>query len=233
MPTKDILFAILFPFLFLLLAVVFEYSGIDIWWESHFYDAQSQTWPYRGHWLFENVIHSGGRLFDWFFALSWLLIFIFIHIDKRFIKYRKIFLFFFAASAAGPILVGIGKNFTHIYSPWDLKIFNGMQPYIRMMDAVPADAPTGHSFPAGHASGGYCFLSLYFVLLRCAPAYRWLGLACGMTLGLIFGAGQQARGAHFPSHDMVTIFICWCSSLLCYFFFYSGQLTKRRVNCVT
>jgi len=92
-----------------------------------------------------------------------------------------------------------------------------------MLDPVPADASRGHAFPAGHASGGYCFLSVYFVLLRYRSHYREYGLLFGLTIGFIFGVGQQLRGAHFPSHDLVTIVICWYASLVCYFLFYPQE----------
>ena len=218
------------PFLFLLLALVFEYSGLDIWWEAHFYDAQHQIWPYRGHWLFDKIIHSGGQRLDWFIALTWLLLFLFVNFKKQFHPYRKILLFFFVATAIGPILVGIGKNFTHIYSPWDLNVFNGMQNYIKMLDHVPAGAARGHAFPAGHASGGYCFLSVYFVLLRFRSNMRGYGLFGSLLLGVVYGVGQQVRGAHFPSHDLVTIGICWAASLVCYFLFYPEEWQALKKN---
>ncbi|CAK8724589.1 Membrane-associated enzyme, PAP2 (acid phosphatase) superfamily [Candidatus Electrothrix aarhusensis] len=226
---ENLSFMLGFPPLLFVLAVFFEYSGLDIWWVSHFYDAQNQVWPYRGHWLFDTIIHSGGQRLDWSFAVLWLLLFIFVNLKKQFRPYRKILLFFVVATAAGPILVGIGKSFTHIASPWDLHRFNGIQPYIRMLDPVPVDATRGHAFPAGHASGGYCFLSVYFVLLRCRSSYRGYGLFFGIIIGLIFGVGQQIRGAHFPSHDLVTIIICWYASLVCYFLFYpqEWQVLKR------
>ncbi|RWX50884.1 hypothetical protein VU00_10096 [Candidatus Electrothrix marina] len=84
-----------FPFLLLVVSVFFEYSGLDIWWVSHFYDAQHQVWPYRGHWLFYTIIHSGGQLFDWSVAAIWLLLFLFVNLKKQFRPYRKILLFFF------------------------------------------------------------------------------------------------------------------------------------------
>ncbi|XOF33337.1 MAG: phosphatase PAP2 family protein [Candidatus Electrothrix sp. YB6] len=220
---ENIPFMVFFPCLLLIFALIFEYSGIDIWWVSHFYDPGNNIWPYREHWLFDHIIHSGGQLLDWSFAAIWLLFFLLINIRKDLRIYRKIALYFFVATAAGPLLVGIGKKFTHIYSPWDLQLFNGPEPYIRMLDAVPANAPKGHAFPAGHASGGYCFLSIYFVLLRYRSAYRGYGLIFGLVLGLIFGLGQQIRGAHFPSHDMITVLICWYASLACYLLFYPEE----------
>jgi len=213
-------FMVLFPLFLLFFALIFEYSGFDVWWVSHFYDAQSQIWLYRHHWFFDTTVHSGGQLLDKFFALIWLIVFIYINLNKNFTKHRKISLVFLCASAAGPILVGIGKNITHIHTPWDLQLFNGTQPYIRLLDSIPSDAPIGYAFPAGHASGGYCFLSLYFVLFYFRSPYRIVGLIFGLFLGAVFGVGQQIRGAHFPSHDLFTLAICWYAAmavyLLCY-----------------
>ena len=73
-------------------------------------------------------------------------------------------IYFLIASAAGPIIVGFLKQTTHIYTPWKIKHFSGPLPYIRLFDPVPGHLPVGRAFPAGHASGGYAFLSLYFLL---------------------------------------------------------------------
>jgi len=152
-----------------------------------------------------------------------LLSFIVINLKKELTQYRKIFLYFFLASAASPVLVGIGKHMIHICSPWDLQLFDGAHPYIGLFDHVPADAPVGNAFPAGHACGGYCFLSLYFVFLKYSSSYRIYGLIFSLGLGLAFGVAQQMRGAHFPSHDMATLFICWYTSLAVYFLLYPEE----------
>ena len=163
------------------------------------------------------------KKFDLFFAILWLFAFIIVNCKITLSRYRKILLYFLCASAVGPILVGISKSITHIYTPWDLSIFNGEQPYIKIFNAVPPGLPVGHAFPAGHASGGYCFLSLYFVLLQIRYPNKVYGIWAGLLLGIIFGVGQQIRGAHFPSHDMFTLVICWYSSLFLYFLFYREE----------
>lgn len=218
---------LLFPFLLLSLAVFFEYSGFDVWWVSHFFDFQNNQWPYKHHWFFDNIVHSGGQWFYRIIVFLWLVTFILINIKQGLKQYRKIFLYFLCASAAGPIIVGIGKRLTHIYTPWDLRLFEGSQPYIKLLDHVPSGAPIGHAFPAGHASVGYCFISLYFVMLRFHSSYRIIGLVSGICLGLFFGLGQQVRGAHFPSHDLITLIICWYSALFVYLLFYPNERISR------
>lgn len=207
-----------FPLYPVLMAVVMEYSGFDLWWEARFYDAAARIWPWRDHWLFDQVIHSGGRQLNICLAALWLGAFLTSALRPALKKYQKPLLFFLAATATGPLLVGALKHITHIYTPWD--IFSGSFPYIRLFDPVPDGLPAGGAFPAGHASGGYAFVSLYFLLDALGFSRKWPGLAPGLILGAVFGIGQQVRGAHFPSHDLITLAICWYSPLLIYSLFY-------------
>jgi len=215
--------AIVLPLILLLTGVVFEYSGFDVWWVSHFYDAQHHSWPFRDHWLFDTVIHDGGRQFNIGAAMLWLIVFSLTFFLESLKNSKKILLYFLIAAAAGPLIVGVGKHTTHIYTPWDLKIFSGTMPYIRIFDPVPNGAPIGEAFPSGHASGGYAFFSLYFLLLHLRSPYRIYGLLFGLGLGLVFGIGQQVRGAHFPSHDLFSMVICWYAALIFYYIFFPDK----------
>ena len=38
-------------------------------------------------------------------------------------------------------------------------------------------------------------------------------LAIGLAAGLVFGISQQFRGAHFLSHDIWSLALCWYLSL--------------------
>jgi len=136
--------------------------------------------------------------------------------------YRKDFAFVLVAGLSGPAIVGTFKALTHIYSPWALQLFGGNQPYIRIFDHVPANSPVGHAFPAAHASGGFAWFSVFFALRRRAiPGYR-LSLILPLVLGLFFGAAQQVRGAHFLSHDLVSLGICWMCAALWSRLFYAN-----------
>ncbi len=211
------------PVLIVFLSIIIENSGLDIWWESLFFDASTLSWPLRDHWLFEKVIHEGGRLFNIFIAGRWLLIFITTFLHKPLKKYQKPMLYFIVAAATGPVIVGILKQTTHIYTPWDIIPFSGEYPYIHLFDTVPEGLPAGEAFPSGHASGGYAFFSLYFLLHQLKSPHKKYGIAAGLILGGIYGFGQQVRGAHFPSHDLYSLVICWYAAFLIYFLFYPKQ----------
>ena len=208
------------PLALILAAVVMQYSGFDLWWVSHFYDRQRRLWPYRNSFFFSTIIHTGGQWFDRAVIAAWIAVFISACLQPSLRRHRKLLLYFLAATATGPIVVSIWKNISHLSTPWDLTIFHGKYPYSRLFDTVPPYVPVGHAFPAGHASGGYCFMSLFFVFNRLRPAWRRYGLWAGLLLGLVYGLGQQVRGAHFPSHDLFTLAICWYASMLMYWVFY-------------
>ena len=101
------------------------------------------------------------------------------------------------------------KSWSNMDCPWDLLRYGGERPYVGLLGLRPVGLSRGACFPAGHASAGYAWLSLYFFFRATRPRLRWIGLLAGATAGLVFGASQQLRGAHFLSHDVWTAALCW------------------------
>jgi membrane-associated PAP2 superfamily phosphatase len=211
-----------------LLGILFaglEWSGFDVWLSGHFYDADIKLWPFKDDWLIQKVLHKGGRLVFFALAACMLLLYLWSWRAKSALRnYRRALLFLFLASIAGPIIILVLKNHTHIYCPWDLHLFNGAKPYIRFSDAITAAMPVGHCFPAAHAGSGYTFISLYFFFLIAQPRYRYWGLLFGLTLGGFYGFTQQMRGAHFLSHDVMAFLICWYASASLFVVFFAKQV---------
>ncbi|MGW8423847.1 hypothetical protein ACWGXF_24280, partial [Comamonas sp. HJ-2] len=90
--------------------------------------------------------------------------------------------------------------------------------------------PQDPNLITGTAEGGrsgYAWVGLYFFFKMIIPKYRWLGLLCGIMVGLTFGISQQLRGAHFISHDIVTILICWLIATLLFIFFSIKKYTVK------
>ncbi len=217
---------VFYPLLVLLAGILAEYSGLDLFLAQLFYDTSIESWPYKSHWLTSKVLHTGGRNFVVSIAGLILAVFILSFFIKRLSRYRKSAAYLLIASLSGPSLVAVGKHYTHIYSPWHLSLFGGVQPYIRIFDMVPEGAKVGHAFPAGHSSGGFAFFSLYFLALKYQPSLRYYGLCFALLLGFTFGITQQVRGAHFLSHDFFSLAVCWYSALMMYFIFFEISSTK-------
>lgn len=109
-----------------------------------------------------------------------------------------------------PLLVSGGKQFTNIYCPRELTVFGGERTYQRVFaPAAPenAQAPRGKGFPAGHASGGFALMGLYF--LGRSARQRRVGLAVGLAAGWSMGLYQQLRGEHFLSHTLCSMILAW------------------------
>ena len=202
------------PCVAILLAVCLEYTGLDVWLSRHFYDSERGVWPYKTHWLTEDLLHDGGRTLVITLAIALLCLLVGSFFRPGLKPYRLDLAFVLVAGLSGPAIIGGLKALTHIYSPWDLLIFGGNQPYIRIFDHVPVHAPVGHAFPAGHASGGFAWFSVFFALRRRSIPWYPASLLLPLLLGFVFGLAQQARGAHFLSHDLVTLATCWMCSVV-------------------
>ena len=202
-----------------------EFTDLDFLISSKFYQKELQQWPYKEFWLTEAFLHKGGQYFSKITGVVVFLILLRSFSQKSALfSCRKPLAFLFVASVTGPIIIAILKNTTHIYCPWDLAMFGGEKPYIRLFDFISADQEVGRCFPAGHAGGGFTFISLYFFLMAIKPQYKQYGLAFGLILGLVYGIAQQMRGAHFLSHDLCALAICWLSSLTLFLLFFRKNL---------
>ena len=202
----------LFPLLVVILAIALEYSGLERAFVSQFYDAQNQQWLWKKHWFLSDIMHTAGKNLAVTVAVLILITWLGSFALAVLRPYRRQLLFLLLASLSGPLIVSLLKTVTHISTPWGLEIFGGSKPYIRIFDAVPESMPLGKAFPGGHSSGGFAFFSFYFLALYCYPRYRWQALMLPLLVGGSFALTQWLRGAHFPSHDLFSLAICWCAA---------------------
>lgn len=189
-------------------AVASEYSGLDVFLARLFFDQATQSWPLKSNFITAGVLHKGAQRLVVYFAVGLLLFIALSFLIKKLQTYRKGAGYLLLCTLLCTGIVALLKSITHIYTPWDLVLFGGDKPYIRLFDAVPPGLPVGHAFPGGHSSGGFAFVSLYFLLSVYRPRYRYYGLALGLGLGALFAITQELRGAHFLSHDLFSLVIC-------------------------
>jgi membrane-associated PAP2 superfamily phosphatase len=111
-----------------------------------------------------------------------------------------------------PLILAGAKKYTNVYCPAQLSYYCGNKPYVKILSSYPADFDRGANakgrcFPAGHASGGFALMALFFCFKR--KKYRLAGLGAGLCAGWAMGLYQILRGEHFLSHTLVTMLGAW------------------------
>lgn len=183
--------------------VLIHNTGTDFWLAGHFFSGGQ--WIFRDNFFLEKILHKGGVIF----TQVCLATLIFFRIKDRQDLFKKHYLNVVLISTILSIIsVFLLKRVTTFPCPWSSQAFSGEHPLLPYRMLFATDYPKGRCFPAGHSSGGYAFLSLYFAYTFIYGKRNFRALIPGLFLGLVFGITQQLRGAHFLSHDLATIIVC-------------------------
>jgi membrane-associated PAP2 superfamily phosphatase len=62
-------------------------------------------------------------------------------------------------------------------------------------------------WPAGHASGGFALLSLFFLFK--SRRNKIFALIFGLSVGWMMGLYKMLIGDHFLSHTIITMILAW------------------------
>lgn len=106
-----------------------------------------------------------------------------------------------------PLMTSMLKQASDSHCPWDLARYGGVQPYVRLLDALPLGASAGHCLPAGHASTSLWLVALAVFWLPGNPRMAAAVAAAGLAAGFAMGWMQQLRGAHFLTHTLWSVWI--------------------------
>ncbi len=212
---------------FCLLALGLELSSIDLNITDQIYAWGDNSWQLRDAWFTSTLIHNDGRKLVTAFSLLLLLLLAGSYFLPALKPYRTGLWYLAASAVSAALAINALKHVTHVDCPWDVLRYGGDFPYIKKFDAHPKSFRTGACFPAGHASAGYAWFGLYYFARELWPRWQRAALAGVLLLGLVFGIGQQLRGAHFLSHDVWTLGLCWLCATLVYLAF--GKLSASRV----
>jgi len=181
----------------------------DQWIADRLYALQGGRWALRDAFVTQTLVHRFGRELSIALWVGAVLAWVVAGRRADWASLRAPLAYLIVAVALSALCVSWVKSWSNMDCPWDLTRYGGVRPFVGLWDVRPVGLQRGACFPAGHAGGGYAWLSLYFFLGAVRPRWRWAGLATGLGLGLVFGIAQQLRGAHFASHDIASAAICW------------------------
>lgn len=210
--------------LFFELAMMFEVSYLDVGLASYYFNFVDERWRCYTCWWSNALLHTGGRLLTgsvwlYFFGV-WLASFRYTTL----VFLRRAYCYVWVAMICAGSCVTLLKRITNVDCPWALALFDGTYPYVRLLEDRPDYLPLSECFPSAHAAAGFAFLSLYFLWRDYHRFWAYTGLGIGLLLGFLYGYGQQARGAHFVSHDIWAAAVCWFVCLFVYKCIFKGRL---------
>jgi membrane-associated PAP2 superfamily phosphatase len=206
---------------------LFQFTNLDLRVQDHIYDFANHRWPLDKQDTLPRILfYTGPKIALGIMAgvvLVWLLL------PTRWrpaaLRQRELpwpnrrLWFLLLCVAVIPATIGFMKSRSDLYCPWSIDRYGGDRPHLHFFDPLPPGYPPdcGECFPAGHASGGFALLGLYY--LTDSRRGRRLGFTLGMTAGWVMGIYQMLKGAHFLSHTIVTMLISWAiiQFLVCLF----------------
>lgn len=194
---------------------------LDRRFADYIYSMQGYSWAWKDSWIAESFFHKGGRSLSILMAFTLLGLVIFSRFSSLLSPHKKSLLYLFVATAGGSFLIGLLKPTLAISCPWEFDRYGGELPYTSVIEQLALRNGDG-CFPAGHASAGYAWVSAYFFGMHYQFRVRWLGLVIPLFVGIVLGVAQQIRGAHFLSHDLWSLAICWFFSLAMFMAFFSA-----------
>jgi len=193
----------------LALILLWDASGLDLTMARLV--AGPTGFPWRDPWLTRVLLHEGGRVLAWLvFALLLLNVWRPLIAGLSKAERMRWLLVTLVCVVAVPAL----KRISLTSCPWDLAEFGGVALHVSHWRLGVGDGGPGHCFPSGHAVSAFGFMFGWFALREHRPLLARCWLAGVMVIGLLYGATQFVRGAHYVSHSLWTGWICWALCVL-------------------
>jgi membrane-associated PAP2 superfamily phosphatase len=195
------------------------------------FDSLHQRWLGHGHWWAEELLHHDGR--DAILLLiggllgtlgAGVLV-------PRLQAVRSTALYLLVSIALAWGLVGLLKHVTNVPCPWSIAGFGGLRPHVGLFDPRPSGYAPAACFPGAHSASGFALFAFYFAWRERRPQRARWAFAIALLIGALFAFGQEARGAHFLSHDLCSAFVSWFVTLATYLGWRrlrAGRLLKMR-----
>lgn len=191
----------------ILLAWLSRDGAIDFAVTRFFLDPVAGIFPLKDAPLLVSGGHTGLK---WLVLSVWLL----AAAAAVFIRqWRSPLVFFCITVVLTTLMVALLKKASAHSCPWDLRGFGGVIDWFPLFGLPASPAGPGHCWPGGHAAGGFSLLAGYFAFRGHHRVIACIALGVALVLGVLMSYVQIARGAHFLSHNLWSLWICWFCSL--------------------
>lgn len=203
-------------FILVLTIVLFGVSNIDTILQDNLFNSATHTWILnRDLQPYKFIFYDGIKKLLILFALSFLIALLFFRKHKLIQTYKKGIIIVILSAILVPVINGGLKKYTNMPCPKNEIHYGGKmiktavwqsydEPY-KSMDRI-------RCWPAGHASGGFALLSLFFLFKT--RRNKLFALAVALTIGWSMGIYKMLIGDHFLSHTVITMILAWLIVLI-------------------
>jgi len=204
-------------FLILIVAIIFfGITDIDLKIQDIFFDSTSHSWildknlqPYKF------IFYDGIKKLLIFIGILFLITLILFRKNPTIQAYKRGIIIVILSGILVPVIVGGLKKATNMPCPKNEIHYGGVYPSTKVWESYPKTFHQPSSikcFPAGHASGGFALLSLFFLFKR--RRNKIVALLGALTVGWSMGLYKMMIGDHFLSHTVITMILAWLIVLL-------------------
>ena len=203
---------------FLLIAVIalFQFSNLDIFVQNFFYNFETKNWIIdKDEPILKFFFYDGIKNLLILFTLAILFSLLFLGKRSFVQEYKKGLIIVLLAAIFVPLLIGSLKAITNTPCPCNIVNFNGKYPDIKVFDSYPKDfiqTSKAKCWPAGHASGGFALMALFFLFKT--PINQKRALITALVIAWSMGTYKMLLGDHFLSHTIITMIMAWLIILI-------------------
>ena len=199
-----------------IVVILFGIFSLDTTIQDNFFNSYTNTWildsnlqPYKF------IFYDGIKKLLVLFALSLLVLSMLFYKTKIIQTYKHGIIIVILSAIIIPFSIGGLKKITNMPCPKNEIIYGGKMIRTAVWERYtsPYDKmPTIKCWPAGHASGGFALLSLFFLFKT--RKNKLISLAFALTIGWSMGSYKMLIGDHFFSHTVITMMLSWLIILI-------------------
>ena len=191
--------------------ILFGITNIDETVQDSFYNFSTNQWTLdRDLQPYKFVFYDGIKKFLIFIVLILIAASLLFWKTKLIQEYKKGIFVVVLSSIFIPLIVGGLKKCTNMPCPKHLVTYGGEYPKTKVWETYPDSFQIEKKvkcWPAGHASGGFALLSLFFLFK--SRKNKLLSLIFALAVGWSMGTYKMLIGDHFLSHTILTMIIAW------------------------
>ena len=203
-------------FLLIVVIALFQFSNIDIFVQSFFYNFETRNWIIdKNEPILKFFFYDGIKNLLLFVGVLILFSLVFFRKKDLIQEHKKGLIIVLLASILVPSIVGFLKDITNTPCPYNIVYFNGTYPDKKVFDSYPDDfiqKSKVKCWPAGHASGGFALMALFFLFKT--PKNQKRALVLALIIGWSMGTYKMLLGDHFLSHTIITMLMAWLIILI-------------------